>query len=68
MKKNNATVNVQQAEAVEKHVKEPLIHITKRTNVSWQYAIGLRAGAILCAFVVMAILFLVLAKENRHHL
>ena len=64
MKKNNATVAAQRTEAVEKRIKEPLIHITKRTNISWQYAIGLRAGAILCAFLVMAILFLVLAKEN----
>jgi len=52
------------AESGEKQKHEPLIHITKRTNVSWQFAVGLRAGAILCSVLVMALLILILAKEN----
>lgn len=52
------------AEVGEMQKREPLFHITKRTNVSWQFAIGLRAGAILCSMLVMALLILILAKEN----
>ncbi len=46
------------------HVKEPLIHITKRGNITWQQAILVRIGAVLCALVATALIIMLLAKEN----
>lgn len=43
---------------------EPLIHITKRTNVSPMRAILIRAGAILSSFIIMSLLMFLLTKEN----
>jgi len=43
---------------------EPLFYITKRTNVSWQFAVGVRAIAVVVAFFIMSLLMLLLAKEN----
>jgi len=45
-------------------VKEPLIHITKRSNVSWKQAILVRVAAVVCALIVTALLIMILAKEN----
>ena len=45
-------------------VKEPLIHITKRSSLSWKQAILIRVIAVLCALIVTAIVIMVLAKEN----
>ena len=44
--------------------KEPLIHITKRTNVSLKHSIIVRAITILASVVFMSFLMMVLAKEN----
>ena len=44
--------------------KEPLFHITKRTNISITRSLLIRAAAILTSIVVMAVLMMVLAKEN----
>lgn len=62
--KEDKSLDIRSAESSQKQKHEPLIHITKRNGVSWQYAIGLRAGAILCSVLVMAILILILAKQN----
>ena len=43
---------------------EPLIHITKRTNISPLRAILIRAIAILSSFVIMSLLMFLLTKEN----
>lgn len=48
----------------EKHVKEPLIRITKRDNIGWKKAILVRVIAVLCALVVSSVAIVVLAKEN----
>lgn len=45
-------------------VKEPLIHITKRTSVTWKQAILVRVIAVVCALIATAIVIMVLAKEN----
>ena len=50
-------------EAVTKKT-EPLLHITKRTGVSFKRAILTRAIAVLSAFVIMSFIMTVLAKEN----
>ncbi len=44
--------------------KEPLIHITKRNNISFGRSLLIRAIAILSSVVVMALLMFFLAKEN----
>lgn len=43
---------------------EPLFHITKRSGISFKRALATRAIAVLVAFIVMAIVMAVLAKEN----
>lgn len=52
------------AKPVAKAKHEPLIHITKRNNVTPLYSIGLRAAAIACSVLVMFILILILANEK----
>ncbi len=42
---------------------EPLMHVTKRNSVSWKYAVGLRAGAIIFSVLVMALLLFALGKN-----
>ena len=49
--------------SVKKHT-EPLIHITKRTNISPLRAILIRAIAVLSSFIIMALLMFLLTKEN----
>ena len=44
--------------------KEPLIHITKRTNLGFGWAMLIRAIAISAAVVFMSVVFLLLANEN----
>ncbi len=44
--------------------KEPLFHITKRASIGWKASLGIRAGAIITAFIVMSVLIVILAKEN----
>lgn len=44
--------------------KEPLFHITKRTNVSLKHSILVRAITILASIIFMSLLMMVLAKEN----
>lgn len=44
--------------------REPLIHITKRAALDWKLSIGIRAAAIVGAFVTMTIVFLLLSDEN----
>ena len=44
--------------------KEPFIHITKRTNLGFGWAILIRALAIIAAVILMSVLFLLLANEN----
>ena len=44
--------------------KEPLVHITKRSNISFGRALMIRAVAILSSVVIMSIVLLLLAKEN----
>jgi len=53
-------------EKTEKPVKirEPLIHITKRNNVSFQRSLIIRGATVLAAFLSMAILMLLLSEEN----
>lgn len=61
------TKDVAHSDAVAENVKrrhEPLIHITKRNQMSMLHAVLLRVGAIVCSVIVMALLILVLAKEN----
>ena len=48
---------------IKKHT-EPLIHITKRTNVSTKRAIVIRVAAILSSFIIMSLLMFLLTKEN----
>ena len=43
---------------------EPLIHITKRTNVSTKRAILVRVIAVLSSFIIMSLLMFLLTKEN----
>ena len=43
---------------------EPLIHITKRSNISFKRAILVRFAAILASIVLMSIVMFLLAKEN----
>lgn len=43
---------------------EPLIHITKRTNISAGRAILIRASAIVVSVIVMSLVMFILAKEN----
>ncbi len=50
--------------AAAKAKREPFIHITRRTAISWKYTVGLRVGAILCSVILMAFLIVILAKEN----
>ena len=47
-----------------KKSSEPLFYITKRTNVSLKFAIGVRALAVVGAFLIMSILLIFLAKQN----
>jgi len=42
---------------------KPLLHVTKRNSVSWKYAVGLRAGAIIVSVIIMALLLLALGKN-----
>ena len=59
--KNEAlSLNTQSTKA--KH--EPLFHITKRTNVSWKYAIALRAAAIICSVLLMLGIILLVADDK----
>lgn len=44
--------------------KEPIIHITKRTNVSYKRSLLMRSAAILSSFIIMALLMFALSKEN----
>ncbi len=44
--------------------KEPLFHITKRTNVSFGRAILIRVIAILASILLMSVLMLLLTKRN----
>ena len=44
--------------------KEPLVHITKRSNISFGRALMIRAVAILSSVVIMSVVLLLLAKEN----
>lgn len=44
--------------------KEPLVHITKRTNISFKRALLMRGVAILSSFVIMSLVMFVLSKEN----
>ncbi len=44
--------------------KEPLFHITKRTNVSFTHSIIVRAITILASIIFMSLLMMMLAKEN----
>ncbi len=48
----------------ERHHSEPLIHITKRTDVSLKSGILVRAAAILCALAVCAVVTKVLTGDN----
>ena len=48
----------------EKHVKEPLIRITKRANIGWGKAILIRLIAVVCAILVSSVAIVILAKEN----
>lgn len=43
---------------------EPFIHITKRTNVSFKFALLARTVAVFAAFFVMFLLMLILSSEN----
>ena len=51
----------------EKH-HVPLIHIAKRETLPWQKAWGIRAAAILLSLVFMAVVSIVLTKENPFRL
>ena len=44
--------------------KEPLIHITKRSNISFKRSLLMRGVAILSSFVIMALVMFILSKEN----
>ena len=44
--------------------KEPLFHVIRRTSVTWKFSLTVRAICILLAFLFMAILITVLAKQN----
>ena len=44
--------------------KEPLFHVIRRTSVTWKFSLTVRAVCILLAFLFMAILITVLAKQN----
>jgi len=44
--------------------KEPLIHITKRSNISFKRQLIMRAIAILSSFIIMALLMFLLSKKN----
>ncbi len=46
------------------HRHEPLIHITKRTQLPMHKAILYRTVAIICAIVLMSLLFVLLAKKS----
>lgn len=48
----------------EKHIKEPLIRITKRASIGWGKAILIRLIAVACAILVSSIAIVILAKEN----
>ncbi len=53
--------------APETHAKrrhEPLIHITKRTQLPAYKAVLYRTAALVCAVIVMALLIVLLAKQN----
>jgi len=52
------------AEKVSHTKKEPLFHITKRTNVSFTHSLIVRAITILASVVFMSVLMMILAKEN----
>ena len=51
-------------QATAKKHTEPLIHITKRTNISPMRAVLIRAIAILSSFIIMSLLMFLLTKEN----
>ncbi len=44
--------------------KEPLIHITKRSNISFKRSFLMRSAAILLSFIIMALVMFILSKEN----
>ncbi len=44
--------------------KEPLIHITKRSNISFKRSFLMRSVAILSSFIIMAFVMFLLSKEN----
>ncbi len=51
-------------EKAEKKIREPFMHIVKRTDVSFKKAILIRAIAILCATVVCGLIFVLLSGKN----
>lgn len=46
-----------------KHVKEPLIHLTRRLNVSAKYAWAIRIGAFILSILACAIVSVCLSKD-----
>ena len=44
--------------------KEPLIHITKRSNVSFMRSLLMRSIAILSSFIIMSFVMFLISKEN----
>lgn len=50
-------------DSTKKHT-EPLVHITKRSNVSAKRSILIRAAAVVSSFIIMSLLMFLLTKEN----
>lgn len=50
------------------HKKEPLIHLTKRANVSMRFSILARVIAIVAALIFSGIVLMILSGENPVHL
>ena len=50
-------------DSAKKHT-EPLVHITKRSNVSAKRSILIRAAAVVSSFIIMSLLMFLLTKEN----
>ena len=46
-----------------KHVREPLVHLTRRLNVSKPYAWGIRIGAFVLSILACAIVSMILSKN-----
>lgn len=65
--KNSAVDTTASAEGekpVEKVKKTPLFHVTKRAQISWQKAIGIRAIAIFAALVICALFTVFCTGDN----